>query len=65
MKMEKVSNVRRDFLKEEYPRNLLLYIGYRWEIELPTELTPDILAGITYAISLLDGGNSSSSECAL
>lgn len=55
MKMEKVSNVRRDFLKEEYPRNLLLYIGYRWEIELPTELTPDILAGITYAISLLDG----------
>jgi hypothetical protein len=54
MKMEKVSNVRRVFLKEEYPRNLLLYIGYRWEIELPTELTSDILAGINYAISLLD-----------
>lgn len=54
MRMEKVSNTKSDFLKQEYPRNLLLYIGDRREIELPTELTPDILAGITYAISLLD-----------
>lgn len=55
MRMEKISKTKRNFLKEEYPRNLLLYIGDRQEVEIPTELTPDILAGITYAISLLDG----------
>lgn len=39
---------------EEYPRNLLFAVRGGWEVDEPTVLTPDVLAGIQYVISLLD-----------
>ena len=45
---------KRIFLKEEYPRNLLLAVRGAWEQETPTELTADVLAGIEYALSTLN-----------
>ena len=47
---------RRKFLKEEYPYNLIATIIDEsvWELNLPTEMTEDHLAGLEYAISQLD-----------
>lgn len=45
---------KRNILKEEYPRNLLLAVRGAWEQENPTELTADVLAGIQYALSTLN-----------
>lgn len=48
------SSDKRNLLKKEYPRNLLLAVRGGLEEEKPTELTPDILSGIQYAISTLN-----------
>ena len=47
---------RKKFLKEEYPYNLISTIMDEsvWELNLPTEMTEDHLAGLEYAISQLD-----------
>ena len=47
---------RKKFLKEEYPYNLISTIIDEsvWELNLPTEMTEDHLAGLEYAISQLD-----------
>ena len=45
---------KRSLLKEPYPRNLLLAVRGSWEQDEPTELTPDVLAGIEYALSTLN-----------
>ena len=47
---------RKKFLKEEYPYNLIATIIDEsvWELNLPTEMTEDHLAGLEYAISQLD-----------
>ena len=47
---------RKKFLKEEYPHNLIATIIDEsvWELNLPTEMTEDHLAGLEYAISQLD-----------
>ena len=47
---------RKQFLKEEYPYNLIATIIDEsvWELNLPTELTEDHLAGLEYAILQLD-----------
>lgn len=47
---------RKKFLKEEYPYNLITTIIDEsvWELNLPTEMTEDHLAGLEYAISQLD-----------
>ena len=47
---------RRKFLKEEYPYNLIATIIDEsvWELNLPTEMTEEHLAGLEYAISQLD-----------
>ena len=48
---------RKKFLKEEYPYNLIATIIDEsvWELDLPTEMTEDHLAGLAFAISQLDG----------
>lgn len=45
----------RQFLKEEYPINLILAIQYRnsERVSVPSHITDDILRGIEYAISTL------------
>lgn len=45
---------KRKILKMEYPRNLLYAVRDHWENEEPTELTPDVLAGIQYALTTLN-----------
>ena len=47
---------RKKFLKEEYPYNLITTIIDEsvWELNLPTEMTEDHLAGLEFAISQLD-----------
>lgn len=47
---------RKKFLKEEYPYNLITTIIDEsvWELNLPTEMTEDHLAGLAFAISQLD-----------
>lgn len=47
---------RKKFLKEDYPYNLITTIIDEsvWELNLPTEMTEDHLAGLEYAISQLD-----------
>ena len=47
---------RKKFLKEEYPYNLITTIIDEsvWELDLPTEMTEDHLAGLEFAISQLD-----------
>ena len=44
---------RKKFLKEEYPYNLITTIIDEsvWELDLPTEMTEDHLAGLEFAIS--------------
>ena len=44
---------RKKFLKEEYPHNLIATIIDEsvWELNLPTEMTEDHLAGLEYALS--------------
>ncbi len=45
---------RRNIYKEgEYPHNLLAAIKEYTDLELPSELTPDMLDGIQYVLSLL------------
>lgn len=45
---------RRNIYKEgEYPHNLLAAIKEYTDLELPTELTPDMLDGIQYVLSIL------------
>ena len=43
---------RKKFLKEDYPYNLI--DESVWELNLPTEMTEDHLAGLAFAISQLD-----------
>ena len=47
---------RKKFLKEDYPYNLITTIIDEsvWELNLPTEMPQDHLAGLEYAISQLD-----------
>lgn len=47
---------RKKFLKEDYPYNLIATIIDEsvWELNLPTEMTEDHLAGLAFAISQLD-----------
>ena len=49
-----ITTDKRRFLKDAYPRNLLLAVRGSWEQEEPTELTADVLAGIQYALSSLN-----------
>lgn len=48
-----MENDKLDLLKMEYPKNLLYAVRGAWEDDEPTELTPDVLAGIEYALSTL------------
>lgn len=48
-----MENEKPDLLKMEYPKNLLYAVRGAWEDDEPTELTPDVLAGIEYALSTL------------
>ena len=57
MPIDRVPSVPRSkFVKEEYPNNLLLSIQITTanEIEVPNEITSDIIAGIEYSLSTLD-----------
>lgn len=45
--------LKRQILKEDYPKNLLMAVIDDRELELP-EFTPDVIAGINYAVSTLD-----------
>lgn len=49
-----MANEKTDLLKMEYPKNLLYAVRGAWEDDEPTELTPDVLAGIEYALSTLN-----------
>ncbi len=48
-----MANEKVDLLKMEYPKNLLYAVRGALEDDEPTELTPDVLAGIEYALSTL------------
>ena len=45
--------LKRQILKEDYPKNLVMAVIEDRELESP-EFTPDIIAGINYAVSTLD-----------
>lgn len=48
-----ITNEKFEPLKMEYPKNLLYAVRGGFEDDEPTELTPDVLSGIQYAISTL------------
>lgn len=45
--------LKRQILKEDYPKNLVMAVIDDYDLELP-EFTPDVVAGINYAVSTLD-----------
>lgn len=45
--------LKRQILKEDYPKNLVMAVIDDRDLELP-EFTPDVVAGINYAVSTLD-----------
>ena len=47
------ATLKRQILKEDYPKNLVMAVIDDYDLELP-EFTPDVVAGINYAVSTLD-----------
>lgn len=41
------------WMKAPYPKNLLYAVRGSQKIEMPTELTQDVLSGVQYALSTL------------